>query len=127
MTRRIRERLGAALAERLNPKRYQIETNVTGVEKIARRRLVQIEVTSFGPGPSRGMQIVEATVHVVTHREGITEQAEDDADEAVFEVFDALEQIPWANPTEAAKSVYRESHLSYQIKTEFVTEKETTA
>ena len=117
----IRAELGDALASILDPKQYQIVTNVGTVDRLA-KNLVQIEVSAFEPAPqARGARLVTCTVHTATKLSGVTKSAEDAADAIAFEVFAALESLTWANPTRAEKTVYKDNHLGYDITTEILT------
>lgn len=119
----IRERLAGELEAILPRRRYTIISNVGSVDPLS-KRLVQIEMSAFEPSANaRGARLVEVTIHVATAKNGITKAAEDDADEAGLEVFEALESLTWANPTRAEKTVYKDKYLGYDITTQLLTKR----
>lgn len=119
----VREQLAEQLATVLPAKRYRIVPGIATVDRLT-KRLVQIELSAFQPSQSaRGVRVVEMTVHVATHLDGTTDAAESDAEAAALEVFEALESFPWANPTRAEKTVYKDKNLGFDITTEILTKR----
>lgn len=125
MTHPIRAQLAEALEAGLPDRKYHVVPSVETVKKIA-KNTIQLELSSFAPSPNaRGQRVVEVTVHVITRMENVTAAAEDAVDALAFEVFEALEAIPWTNPTRADKAVYNDTNLSYKITTEILTKRST--
>ena len=123
--RQVREDLAAQLGEILPKRKYRIVANVGTIDRLA-KRLVQIELSAFQPSTgARGARVAEVTVHVATHLAGVTPAAEDDADEAALEVFQALETFRWANPQRAEKTTYKDQYLGYDITVEIITKRST--
>lgn len=117
---KARQDLADQLAEILPADQYMIVPNVGTVDRLA-KRLVQLELSAFQPATqARGARAVEFTVYVATNIDGVTAAAEDDAELATLEVFEALESFPWARPERAEKTVYKDKYLGFKITTEVI-------
>lgn len=125
MTATVRAQLADALENLLPDNKYRIVANVGTIDRLA-KPLIQIELAAFQPSTgARGARMVEVTLHVATHLTGVTPAAEDAADAAGLEVFEALEALTWANPTRAEKTIYKDQYLGYDITTEILTKRST--
>ncbi len=121
----LRKQLADALAPLLPARKYRVVPSLGTLDRIA-KPTIQFEQADIEPAPAaRGAALVTIKVHVITHREGVTPQADDAIDALGVEVFEALARIPFANPTSATKSIYRDQNLSYEITTQILTKRST--
>lgn len=121
----LRKQLADALGPRLPARKYRIVPGLETLDRIA-KPTIQFEQADIEPAPAaRGAAMVTIRVHVITPRPGITPTADDAVDTLGIEVFEALAGIPFANPTQATKAVYKDTNLSYVITTQIITKRST--